>query len=271
MFLKPKTIEPGWAKRWSGQSVDLFRRSPGLALSVVGAFVLSNSFIPQPIELNVPVTVFLVGLLFSSLRAADHDSGNAWSATWHYYRMAIRDLAQLARDAFLWMLVFGMAFAVFFALYESATRGLGVHHSDKLLEEYRDLPWWLRQGVSQANSMDLLGIFLPGAIPVIFLTMSVGNQLLLHFQTGFRAAVLNMVMTYAITVTGMVSCSLLSPVLREAPSALLGYGLLALYAAVFWWFGTWGYLWCREMFEGDTENAKQTARKTVSLTVASGA
>ncbi|OFA16752.1 hypothetical protein A4U49_06110 [Acidithiobacillus ferrivorans] len=31
MSLQPKAIDPGWAKRWTRQSVELFRRAPTLA------------------------------------------------------------------------------------------------------------------------------------------------------------------------------------------------------------------------------------------------
>ncbi|MHB1705876.1 MAG: hypothetical protein ACYCSH_07550, partial [Acidithiobacillus sp.] len=69
----------------------------------------------------VPLTVFMVGLMFSSLRAVDHDSGKPWAATSTFFRQAARDLAHLARGAFLVMLVLGIVFA----LLHGAGRGLG--------------------------------------------------------------------------------------------------------------------------------------------------
>ena len=126
MILQPKTIDPGWAKRWTRQSIDLFRRAPGLAIGVMTLFSLVNAFIPQPIALDVPLTVFMVGILFSSLRAADHDSGNPWSATWTFFRQSSRDLAHLARDVFLIMLVFGIAMGLLFAFYRAVTHGAGI-------------------------------------------------------------------------------------------------------------------------------------------------
>ncbi|CDQ10646.1 conserved membrane protein of unknown function [Acidithiobacillus ferrivorans] len=262
MNLQPKTIDPGWAKRWTRQSVELFRRAPGLAIGVMTLFGLVNAFIPQPLALDVPITVFMVGLLFSSLRAVDHDSGNSWAETLASFRQTARDLAHLARDAFLIMLVFGLAIGLIFTFYSAVTHGVVVVKSDPA---YLHLPGWLRNGVPRAGNMLTLGIFLPGVIPLIFLTMSVGNQPLMHYVTGYKAAMLNMRLAYMF-LGGLLACSFLMPILRQLPlqgAALLlaGCVLMAGFAAAFWWFGAWGYLWCREMFEGTTENVKATAKQ----------
>lgn len=258
MVLKPKKIEPGWARRWTRQSIDLFRRSPALVMSVGLAFILINVFVPQPLELSVPATVFMDGLFFCALRAADQDSGNAWSATWHYFRLVARDLAQLARDAFLWMLLMAVAIGVFFALYASATHGLATHANHSL---YKALPWWMRQGLSQENGMDLLGVFLPGVVQLVFLTMSVGNQPVVHYNIGFQSAVLNIGVSSVACLSGMVFCEFMLVAFPDVASPILGYLLLLLYMILFLWFGTWAYLWCREMFDGTSENAKLTVKR----------
>ena len=257
MILQPKTIDPGWAKRWTRQSVDLFRRAPGLAVGIMTLFSLVNAFIPQPIALDVPITVFMVGLLFSSLRAADHDSGNPWAATWTFFRQTARDLAHLARDAFLIMLVLGIVFALLFSFYSAVTHGAG---AIKPNPAYFHLPGWLRHGVPRSGNMLTLGVLLPGILPLIFLTMSIGNQPLMHYVTGYKAAMLNMRLAYMFLV-GLLACSFLSPILRQIPSLWLGCALMAGFSVAFWWFGAWGYLWCREMFEGTRENARETAKR----------
>ncbi len=265
MVLKPKTVDPGWARRWTRQSIDLFRRSPALALVNMGIFFGVNAFVPQPLELNVPATIFLLGGLFSGLRAADRDSGNVWAAAWAYFRETVRDLAHLSRDVFLWMLVFSLSLAIFFAMFHIATEGLTQDPSASTVRLYDALPFWLRQGVYQGGNMDILGIFLPGSIPLVYLTMLTGNQWLLHYHTGYRAAALNVRFTYTVTIAGMILCALSVPLLPRMPSFPLGLVLMFLYAPAFWWFGTWGYLWCREMFEGDQENAKVTQKRTVAV------
>ncbi|MHB8367612.1 MAG: hypothetical protein ACYDB0_11450 [Acidithiobacillus sp.] len=261
MNLQPKTVPPGWAKRWTRQSVELFRRAPGLAIGVMTLFALVNAFIPQPLALNVPITVFMVGLLFSSLRAADHDSGNPWTATWTFFRQTARDLALLARDVFLILLVLGIVFALLFSLCSAATHGAGTIKPNPV---YFQLPGWLRHCVPRAGNMLTLGVFLPGTLPLIFLTMSVGNQPVMHYDTGFKATVLNMRLTYTVFMGGLLACAFLMPILRRlplqgTPLQMAGYALMAGFAVAFWWFGAWGYLWCREMFEGTAENAKETA------------
>ncbi|MHB1641199.1 MAG: hypothetical protein ACYCS8_00885 [Acidithiobacillus sp.] len=264
MTLTPKTIDPGWASRWTRQSVDLFRRAPGLAIGIMTMFGLVNAFIPQPLALDVPITVFMVGLLFSSLRAADHDSGNALLATWTFFRQTARDLAHLARDVFLIMLVLGIMFALLFAFYSAVTHGAG---TVKPNPAYFQLPGWLRHGTARAGNMLTLGIFLPCMLPLIFLTMSVGNQPLMHYVTGYKATVLNMRLAYTVFMGGLLACSFLIPMLRQLPLQrggllLAGCVLMAGFAIAFWWFGAWGYLWCREMFEGTKENARKTAKQT---------
>lgn len=263
MTLTPKTIDPGWAKRWTRQSAELFRRAPGLAIGVMTLFSLVNAFIPQPLALNVPITVFMVGLLFSSLRAVDHDSGNPWIATWAFFRQTARDLAHLARDVFLIMLVLGIVFALLFSLCSAATHGAS---TIKPNPAYFQLPGWLRHCVPRAGNMLTLGVFLPGTLPLIFLTMSVGNQPLMHYITGYKATVMNMRLAYTVFMGGLLACSFLIPILRQLPLQrggllLAGCVLMAGFAIAFWWFGTWGYLWCREMFEGTAENAKETAKQ----------
>lgn len=265
MTLQPKTINPGWAKRWTRQSIELFRRTPGLAIGMMTLFALVNAFVPQPLALNVPITVFMVGLLFASLRAADHDSGNPWTATWTFFRQTARDLALLARDVFLIMLVFGAVMGLLFTFYSAATHGAG---TIKPNPAYFQLPGWLRHGTVRAETMLTLGIFLPGSIPMIFLAMSVGNQPMMHYDTGIKANVLNMRLTYTVFMGGLLACSFLMPILRQLPlqgTALrvAGFALMAGFVAAFWWFGAWGYLWCREMFEGTAENAKETAKQHV--------
>ena len=118
------------------QSIDLFRRSPALALVNMGIFFGVNAFVPQPLELNVPATIFLLGGLFSGLRAADRDSGNVWAAAWAYFRETDRDLAHLSRDAFLCMLVFSLSLAIFFAVFHIATEGLKQDHSASTVRLY---------------------------------------------------------------------------------------------------------------------------------------
>ena len=263
MVIRPKQVDPGCHRRWTRQSADLFRRSPALALSVYGTFLMANSFIPQPLYLNVPVTVFLMGLLFSSLRAADHDSGNAWSPTFHFLKIAASDLVLLARDAFLFFFASGVLIDLLFLLLAGIQQE--AHAATGMNPGFLHLPYFLRIGVANGYGDDVMGLFLPGALPTVFLTMSVGNQLLLHFHTGFKAFSMNAtigVMNLAL----MGFCYLVEDVVMGAGDywifATIAYALSGI---VFWWFGAWGYLWCREMFEGTSENAKVTQKRVVEI------
>ncbi|AEK57919.1 hypothetical protein Atc_1270 [Acidithiobacillus caldus SM-1] len=243
--------------------MDLFRRSPALALSVYGVFLLFNGFISQPLYLNVPVTVFLMGLLFSSLRAADHDSGNAWSPTFHFLKIAASDLVLLARDAFLFFFASGVLIDLLFLLLAGIQQE--AHAATGMNPGFLHLPYFLRIGVTNGYGNDVLGLFLPGALPTVFLTMSVGNQLLLHFHTGFKAFSMNATIA-VVNLALMGFCYLVEDTIMGVGD----YWLLAAIAyclsgIVFWWFGAWGYLWCREMFEGISENAEATQKRVVEI------
>jgi hypothetical protein len=267
MILAPKPISPGWARRWTRQSVDLFFRAPDLALGVMAMFALVNAFVPQPFFLGTPITVFCVGLLFASLRAADRDSAHALSATFHFLRQTIGDLARLARDAYVVLLIFGFALGVLFALYHQVTHGAG---TVKPSPAFLDLPGWLRNGCARESGVLALGVSTPGTLPLVFLTMSLGNQILLHYYTGFRSCVLNWRVTYAFAGI-LLLVNFLSSVLTQDPSRALAYALFFGTAAAFWWFGAWGYLWCRETFEGIEENARKTVKAAVGQGSPAGA
>ena len=268
MMLTPKTIEPGWAKRWTRQSVELFLRAPALAVGIMVLSVLMNAFIPQPTVLYVPITIFMVGILFSGFRAVDHDCGYAWSATWGFFRQGTRDLTLLTCDVFLFLLPFGVGAALFFiasAFVPSADviHGAGAVHP---AAAYLHLPGWLRHGTLQSGNM-LAGIFIPATLPLLFLTMSVGNQARIHYEIARKATVLNFRLAYVVFPSGLLAIYFLTSLLKQIPSFFLGCALMAGFAAAFWWFGAWGYLWCREMFEGTMENSPATARQREAIFV----
>lgn len=265
--LEPKTVAPGWARRWTRQSVELFRRAPVVAIGTIVLFLLINVFFPL-YALCAPISVFMVGLLFSSLRAADLNSGHALEATWMFFRQAAKDLTYLAIAAFLALLASGVPVLLFAGLGMAATHGVHAPKLDPDSPAYLALPHWLRYGTNMSGLSLMTGIFFPSAIPIIFLTMSVGTKLGQHWYTGMTAVVLNLRMAGTISLIGMLAGSLLSPLLHAIPSLTLGCAIMAGFAAAFWWFGAWGYLWCREMFEGTMENAKETARQQVPVSTA---
>jgi hypothetical protein len=82
----------------------------------------------------------------------------------------------------------------------------------------------------------------------------------MHCVTGYNAFLYNLRIAY-LALGGLETVPFLSSLLLQVSSLWLGGMLLVGFSMAFWWFGTWGYLWCREMFEGTTENAKETTKK----------
>jgi len=254
MLLRPKKIEPGWARRWTRQSIELFARNPWLAMSNALWFICMSAIVPHYEVLCVPAAVFVVGGLFCSLRAVDRHSGDAWYSTWAFFKGAAVDLALLSRDAFIWTWFFTTCTTF---LLSGVFSG---HHFSKTIafSSHSALFLWIRDIISIENSIDMIGVFLIGGIPLIYLTMLTGNKLLHHFVMGYHAAFMNPSFTDMVTVPGAIFCICMHYAILSIDSWYTLGVLVVLYSAVFWWFGTWGYLWCREMFEGDCENGRVT-------------
>lgn len=256
MLLTPRPINPGWARRWTKQSLELFYRQPNLFLANATLFLLANGFIPGKLQFVAFSAVLLVGILFSSLRAADHNSAQAWSTTYHYFRQTLPDLLKLS-------------FVICIALYLTQTVFNGIMEGVLLLVPHAlaitqtasrstMLPFWLQDAVEDAPNVLTLGIIWPGMLQLIFLTQAVGHAPLRHFQLGHYGAMLNPDIAYRLLAFGFLMCVFLTSVFTAAPSLLLGYVLMGVFAFLYLWLGSWGYLWCREMFEGTRENARAT-------------
>jgi hypothetical protein len=269
MTLTPKVVDSGWAKRWTRQSFDLFLRAPSLFIGIIMLFMAVAILVPQPFWLAIPLSVFMVSVLFCALRAADKFSGDAWLTTWTFFKQSVRDLAYLSRDIFV---VFGIILLIFLALFYTmhalydamAASSSVIHHAASITKPHAVLPQWLRNAILKADGLMLFGIFLPGSLQLIFLTMSVGHNTAIHYDLGIKAARMNGAITVFFWISGGAICLVFTGhLLKEIQSLDLGYAILVALSIGFWFFGTWGYLWCREMFEGSSENAKKVSKSVV--------
>lgn len=247
--------------RWTKQSFALFRRSPAMFGFLLVLFWGVNALVYQPFYFNVPVTVFLMGSLFNGLRAVDHNSGNCWAEWFALIRATFLDLASLARDAFLFYVFVG-AILVALTIFT-----VSISEYEKMASEAKPvivhLPWFIILGVKNGWSSDIIGLFMPISAPVVFLTMAFGNHLLLHANTGFRAFVINPSVS-TVSMFMMALSYLVQDLFQARPELWIGITSILGSGLAFIWFGTWWYLWFREMFEGTKENAKATQKSTVS-------
>lgn len=138
---------------------------------------------------------------------------------------------------------------------------LSVVNNDPKLS--KDWPFWLKTVLQDSPNVITLGILWPGVLQLIFLTQAVGNAPIRHFQLGNAGAMLNPEIAYRLLFFGFVLCFSLVSIASILTSIIFGYIVAGIFAFLYVWLGTWGYLWCREMFEGTKENAKATQSQRV--------
>jgi len=258
VVLEPKQVEPGWASRWTRQSIELFVRNPFLAVFDVLLLWFVSAILPFHDVLFAPAAVILMSVLFCSLRAVDKDSGNAWTSTWVYFLQCSKDVMALA-----FYVLMSTGFVALVVWTTSPSHMAGFHSISVTTPTTSEWIVWVIQAVKREISMVILGVFFLGSIPLVYLTLLIGNRFLLHLHLGYRAAFLNIVFSDIVIIPGQLFCIFAYIEVSKIYSPYMLAFLSVFIAALFWWFGTWGYLWCREMFEGDKENAQATRHSSV--------
>jgi hypothetical protein len=174
----------------------------------------------------------------------------------------LKDVVLLTRDLFLW--VFALAIILDVALWhpEMVTKSATI--TSRALVHGGILETQAFSGVS-----GWLGLLCePMAAPILFLTLMVGHQLAMHLHTAYLGMFKNGRITVLFVVVCILSNTALSTLtvwfqpMMGNDGALILTTLIAAWFLIF--FATMGYLWCREMFEGQKENVPQ--RKAVSIT-----
>lgn len=258
--LTPRSVAPGWVRRWGMQSADLWRRSPVAIGTCTAAFAGFTAVVPEFVLLDILVAITGTAAFFCLARALDHEPAQVGVATYRTIRTLLVPVLLLARDVFL------VYFLIFFALFTVHNLlDAAVASSHILLPKpqssvaYRALPAWIRSGARREESLIYLSFFTPVVAPLIYLTLLAGHQLVINFQVAFRAVVLNVRPSLAFMFVAWVGSAVLHATLRLFPDLWYGELLLVLYGLVYCALGTVGYLWCREMFEGIAENASHLA------------
>ncbi|MEY2341405.1 hypothetical protein AB4090_04755 [Acidithiobacillus sp. IBUN Pt1247-S3] len=263
-------VEPGWAKRWTLVSWDLFSRNPSWFLLLGGGsfllFLLSFSFpgLPYPESASIDV------LLFLSARAADIADGKGFFAVLaSLWKDVWRDTLYLLRDLFLILFLAGIFFALFFYLIHSALQSLGVsgligHHAAPGISPV------LLSALQQSVTLMTISWAIPGGIALVWLTLSSGYNLLLNFYLGILVASMNRGPTIF-----FLSLMILFSGVQAAVSSLSEnlYGVLALVflSLLNVFLGLFAYAYCREVFDGEKRNRPVRKESRVTNLATGGA
>ena len=262
--LMPRPVASGWLRRWGSQGTDLWRRSPATVILGTGVFAGVATSVPEFGLLDIPVAMVGAAVIFCGSRALDHQPAQAIPALYRYLREAVVPILLLARDVFL------VYFVVFFALFTlHVLLEAAVASAHLLLPEspattaYRALPQWIRAGARREESLIYIAFFTPVIAPLVYLTLLAGNHPVANFLVAFRAVAINWKPSVAFLCASWLGSAGLHATLRLFPQEGYGAFLLVLNGLVFCALGTAAYLWCREMFEGKSENAPQGAKNSV--------
>ncbi len=254
--LFPRKIAPGWLQRWIRQSWELWRRAPLLLTTVSLGGLYLNALLPG--QNTWPATLVIVianaaaaGLLFNALRSADRSGTTPGSEFLRQLQATRQDLWKLSVNIGLYCTFIGSILAVAF------------HGFQEILEP--PVP-----ALPSGNSMifSILGLismafFWPGIAQMLFLTLKIGNSPSVWLRFGFHSCLQNPSVLWGWQISGLGILAMLALDLPNSVSfthGLLGVGILSL---LWYWAGSWAYLYCREMYEGETENQAQVEKTTV--------
>ncbi|MDR7927120.1 hypothetical protein RIE95_09035 [Acidithiobacillus thiooxidans] len=262
-LLTPKTVDSGWFRRWCRQGWALWTRAPMLFVLNLLLPPIIMAWMPPIGSVKILLIVPLSAGIFIELRLLDQHSDARLSRVWEMLRGNLKDVALLTRDLFLWLFALTVILAIARWHSETMTTTKAASITSQALAHGGILETHAFLGVSGWLSL----LCEPMAAPILFLTLLVGHQLSMHMHTAYRGIFKN----GRIAVLFLVVCFLgngalstltvwLQPMMGN-DGALMLTTLIAAWLLIF--FATLGYLWCREMFEGQKENAPQ--RKAVSM------
>lgn len=247
--LYPRKIQPGWAKRWTLQTVELARRAPLLLLLVSLCGTIGNSLLPGQntwigIPLSVLCNVWAAGWLFLALRAADTAGKQPWSEFFRQIQNTRRDLLGLI----VWV---GLYCTTIGAIFNLLLHGL----SSLRASPSPAMPSGTSKAIEVAGLLAVC-FFWPGVSQMLYLTLKMGNSPGRWFRFGYHSCLQNpdILLRWQLPGFGLLTlCGLMVPshISREA-----GLGVAALAGVVWYWAGSWAYLYCREMYDGREENSK---------------
>lgn len=262
--LTPRRIDPGWLRRWTKQSLDLWTRAPAILAATLSLLLVTDLLLPESAIFSLPVLILATAFLFTLLRALDQGGGrDAFACAWRMFRGCLHDLWWFTVSICLWI----MGFAVFLAVLSLAAHtGSPARHTanvtDVFQHAFANTPLFLRNGFTKGFGWFAL-LSMPFSSPVLYLTLLSGNHLAMHLPRAERGLWLN----WKPALLGMGAAFFLRypPILFLAWLAHKSSAMIAISVGDALALGgilvtaSFGYLFSREMFEGMRENAPRKA------------
>lgn len=265
--LTPKRVEPGWLKRWTWQSLELYRRAPLVPIlytAVWSGFIIWASQVKYLFLLLF--MVLAVTLFYLFLRAMDEHPRQVLSTFHGYLTNSWRDIYNLLRMAGIVSLaIVGLGIVINLAMYYMPTVHIPGMKSYLIPPNYSLMERTFIMGGFMSTF--ILAIFGEWLL-TIYLTLLLGydyhvNTSLMQqgIQLNYRTLPLVFMFTMFVNVLLMLS-------IPYVTNPIGGWVLGVFLMAAFTWLNTWGYLASREMFEGRGKNCE--VKVTESETALSG-
>lgn len=254
----PHEVDPGWWHRWPRDAGVLMSRQPlGFVLMVL--LVIAFAFVPQNFLTSAPVSILIGALVMSWSRSADHHAG---AHIWAMLKSSFQDAARLAWNVFVYFLFF----AIFMTLLHSASHAVipasSAHHTAGD-SQWTRIPAWIRSAFHSAKNDQLVSVS-PWFLFMVYIALSMGHPgfwLLSH--QSLTGMIKNLAPASIFLLFG-ISPSLLPPlvhhlgtyagvVLSVVVVSVLNVALIIL-----------GYIFAREVFEGQKRNAPAPCRIVVA-------
>lgn len=263
--LTPRTVEPGWLKRWTAQSWALWRRNPLLLAVNLIALPAIMMLVPNMLGVGMLVSIPLSALIFIECRMLDQAGPGSLRALWDLFHGSLKDIVFLTRDIFVFLFFVTMLAAILAHMISSIGGHTHALPPDAMDSFTRIMNPWIADSLLSMTSWAELVIG-PLAGPILYLTLLVGHQLMMHLQTSVRGMFKNLGVAFTllgINVSTMWIPGTVGLLFRPYLGASMAGFLVLLLLDVFLLYSmSCLYLWGREMFEGQKENAPETARQT---------
>lgn len=265
--LNPRKVDPGYVKRWIREGYDLWSRaSLWLILNFI-TMIGITFLVPNIVGLDFLVEVPATALFLIELRVLDQNGKGDFFALWSLFKGSAKDILLLTRDVFVFL---------FFLVMVMILVGMVVTHSaphEPLAPSIWDqamhiVPAWMHAMILSLVSWAGL-LFNPVSMPVLFLSLLIGHQMMMNATTAFKGIFLNRAISIIFFLTSLIlqsTIALISIFISHILGGMLsGIIVSAIACALLVVVVTAGYLWGREMFEGEKENApaKQALRVLV--------
>lgn len=104
--LNPKTVDPGYIKRWIQEGYALWSRAPlWVVMDIIGMVAIAFC-VPNAVGISLLAQIPATALLLIELRVLDQHGNGDWSVLWSFFKGSLRDIILLTRDVlsscFLW-------------------------------------------------------------------------------------------------------------------------------------------------------------------------